>query len=119
MKWSYTKNSDYCIIDLPKDIFENEKIEELKKIIENLIDDGSNMFLLNMGQLSKINDTGLSTLLGLYKFAFYHEISIKLYNLQSYVSQMIFQTRLNIIFDICMPDDELLQGNRLKKELIA
>ena len=120
MKWSFTKFNDYCIIDLPKNVFEKENIEKLKSLMEKLMDDGCKTFLLNMGQLSKINDTGLSALLGLYKFSFYHEVSIRLYNLQSYVSQMIFQTRLNIIFDICLADDELLkQDNKSKVKRVA
>lgn len=119
MKWSFTKFDDYCIIDLPKDVFEKENIDILKNLMEELIDDGCKTFLLNMGQLSKINDVGLGMLLGLYKFSFYHEISIRLYNLQSYVAQMIFQTRLNIIFDICNGEDEIIAGDEQKTALIA
>lgn len=119
MKWSFTKFDDYCIIDLPKDVFKKENIDVLKNLMEELIDDGCKTFLLNMGQLSKINDVGLGMILGLYKFSFYHEISIRLYNLQSYVSQLIFQTRLNIIFDICLADDELLAKKESKAALIA
>jgi anti-anti-sigma factor len=87
--------------------------------MEELTDDGCKTFLLNMGQISKINDVGLGIILGLYKFSFYHEINIRLYNLQAYVSQLIFQTRLNIIFDICPADDELLTGNKSKVALVA
>jgi len=118
-KWSFTKFDDYCVIDLPKDVFEKENIEKLKALMEKLIDEGSKTFLLNMGQISKINDTGLSMLLGLYKFSFYHEISIRLYNLQSYVSQIIFQTRLNIIFDICLADDDLFKTDNPKVKMAA
>lgn len=119
MKWSFTKFEDYCIVDLPKDVFEKENINELKSLMEELTEDGCKTFLLNMGQLSKINDVGLGMILGLYKFSFYHEINIRLYNLQSYVSQLIFQTRLNIIFDICQSDDELLTGSKSKTMLAA
>ena len=116
MSWSVTKFDGYCIINLPKDVFENENMTLLKKSIEDLKEEGFNTFLLNMGQISKINDAGLGMILGLYKFSFYHEINIKLYNLQSYVSQIIFQTRLNIIFDICDANNELLKD---KSKLIA
>lgn len=119
MKWSYKKFDDCCIIDLPKDIFEKENINKLKIMMEDLKDDGSTTFLLNMGQLSKVNDIGLGMILGLYKFSFYHEIIIKLYNLQPNISQLIFQTRMNIIFDICEPGDKLLKTIEHKKELIA
>lgn len=119
MKWSFTKFDDNCIINLPKDVFKKENIDILKNLIEELKDDGCKTFLLNMGQLSKINDVGLGMILGLYKFSFYHEINIRLYNLQHYVSQMIFQTRLNIIFDICECDDEILTKIDSKVSLVA
>lgn len=119
MKWSFTKFDDNCIINLPKDVFNKENIDILKNLIEELKDDGCKTFLLNMGQISKINDVGLGMILGLYKFSFYHEINIRLYNLQHYVSQMIFQTRLNIIFDICECDDEILTKVDSKVALVA
>lgn len=119
MKCSFTKFDDKCIINLPKDIFEKENIDDLKNLIEELTEDGCKTFLLNMGQLSKVNDVGLGMILGLYKFSFYQEIAIKLYNLQSHVSQLIFQTRLNIIFDICQADDEILTNCKSKKALVA
>jgi anti-anti-sigma factor len=119
MKWSFTKFEECCVIDLPKNVFEKENIEALKNLMEELTEDGCKTFLLNMGQLSKINDVGLGMILGLYKFSFYHEVSIKLYNLQSYVSQMIFQTRLNIIFDICQTDDECLEKLNCRSKVAA
>ena len=119
MKWSFTKFDDYCIINLPKDVFEKENIDKLKSLMEELADDGSKTFLLNMGQLSKINDVGLGMILGLYKFSFYNEVALKLYNLQHHVSQLIFQTRLNIIFDICEPNDEILTKIESKVALVA
>jgi anti-anti-sigma factor len=119
MKWSFNKFDDCCIINLPKDVFEKENIDRLKKLMEELTDDGCKTFLLNMGQISKINDIGLGMILGLYKFSFYHEVSLKLYNLQYYISQLIFQTRLNIIFDICELDDEILTRSESKVALVA
>jgi len=119
MKLSFTKYDDYCIIELPKNVFEQENLDTLKNLMEELTEDGCKTFLLNMGQLSRINDIGLGMILGLYKFSFYHEISIRLYNLQAPVSQLVFQTRLNIIFDICLADDELLTRNQSKSALIA
>jgi len=119
MNWSFTKFDDKCIIDLPKDVFEKENLDGLKEVMEELIDDGCKTFLLNMGQLSRVNDVGLSMILGLYKFSFYHEVSIKLYNLQSYVSQLIFQTRLNIIFDICDSNDKIFDGLKNRSSLVA
>lgn len=119
MTWSISKFNGYCVINLPKNVFKKENIALLKRIIEDLSEEGFKTFLLNMEQITKIDDNGLGMLLGLYKFSFYHEINIRLYKLQSYVSQLIFQTRLNIIFDICDKDDEILKEKDIKSKLIA
>lgn len=114
MKWSLEKFDDCCIINLPKNAFKKENIIILKKLIADLTEEDYKIFLLNMGQISKLDDIGLGMILGLYKLSFYHEIKIRLYNLQSYTSQLIFQTRLNSIFDICSVDDEILKGKTSK-----
>ncbi len=119
MTFSCKKFGEHCIIDLPHNIFTKKKIEALKITIEENTENGFKIFLLNMGQLSKINDDAIEMLLGLYKIAFYQEINLKLYNLQPYVSQLIFQTRMNIIFDICEKNDELLKNNSSLEKLIA
>lgn len=110
MRFSVRKQSENCIIELPKNIFEPKNLSCLKQKMEELKEDGSKTFLLNMGQITKVDDAALAMILGLYKFSFYHEVSIKLYNLHPSVSQLIFQTRLNIIFDICDSNDENLKS---------
>ncbi len=106
MNWSFKKINEYCVVDLPKNVFEKEKIESLKDLITDLSDNDCSVIYLNMGQISKVCSKSLGLLINIYKFACFSNIEIKLYNLQPYVSQLIYQTRMNQIFDICAPDSE-------------
>jgi len=99
------KIGELCIIDLPQNIFSQNNSVELKNVVNNLIDDGYLNILLNMANIAKIDGTGLGVLLNLQKTALYNEINIRLYGLQPYVAQIMFQTRLNKIFDICQNED--------------
>lgn len=101
MKWSLKKFNDYCVIDLPKNVFNKEAIEGLKKLLLDLTDNDYNVFFLNMGQISRVCSQSLALLINIYKFANDYDIEIKLYNLHPYVSQLIYQTRLNQVFDLC------------------
>jgi anti-anti-sigma factor len=100
---------EFCIIDLACDTFSGENMEKLKSTINEIISNGSSNILLNMANIMKIDGTGLGTLLGLQKIAHYNEVNIRLFGLKPYVAQIIFQTRLNKVLDICQLDDELYE----------
>lgn len=106
MNWSMKKFNGYCIIDLPENVFQEKMINELKEVLKEISDNGYDVIFLNMGQITKVCSKSLSFIINIYKVAFMSGIEIKLYNLQPYVSQLIYQTRLNQIFDICNPDSE-------------
>lgn len=118
MKWSLKRVDNHCIIDLPRNIFQEDSIEALKDLIKDLSDDDYKTFLLNFSQISKIDSKSLAYIINIYKFADYHEVAVKLYNLQPYVLQLIYQTRLNLIFDICDSNQDIL-FNFPKKTLIS
>ncbi|MDD3014582.1 MAG: STAS domain-containing protein [Candidatus Gastranaerophilales bacterium] len=109
MELSYRIIGNFCIFDLPKDIFLKNNVIKLKNTINEIIDQGYLNILLNLSNLPRIDGTGLGALLNLQKFALYNEINIRLYGLQPYVAQMMFQTRLNKVFDICMPEEEFCE----------
>ncbi len=104
MDWSLKKFKGYCIVDLPKNVFQKEKIEALKELLRDLSENDYNVFFLNMGQIPKICSKSLGHIINVYKFANANDMEVKLYNLHPYVSQLIYQTRLNQVFDICEPD---------------
>jgi len=108
MSWSFKTFGDYCVIDMPQNIFEPQNIAGLKDLIKDIAENDCNVFFLNMSQIPKVCSKSLGQIINIYKFADSANIEIKLYNLHPYVSQLIFQTRLNQIFDICTPDSEFI-----------
>lgn len=104
MDWGLRKFEHKCIISLPANIFKDEIIEDLKELLVDLSDNDYRVFFLDMSQTSKVNSKNLATIINIYQFAHHYDMEIKLYNLRPYVSQLIYQTRLNQIFDMCDPE---------------
>ena len=114
------KIGEFCIVDLKDNAFTKESIEELKTTVSEIIDQGFQHILLNMTEIPKIDSIGLGALINLQKIALYHEVNIRIYNLQPYVAEIIFQTRLNRVLDICQTEeDEFFEEALQDKILIA
>lgn len=112
------KIGEFCIIDLAHDSFLKENISLLKDTVSEVIDQGFIHILLNMTNIAKIDGTGLGTLINLQKIALYNETNIRLYSLQPYVAEMMFQTRLNRVIDICQSEDKDLCEEALADNLM-
>lgn len=106
MNWSLKKFDNYCIVDMPKNVFNDEIIQSLKNLLIDLSENDYNVFFLNMGQIPKVCSKSLAYIINIYKFANAYDLDIKLYNLHPYSSQLIYQTRLNQVFDICDPNTD-------------
>jgi anti-anti-sigma factor len=111
MEFSYRIIGDFCIFDLSKDIFLKNNVTKLKSTINEIIEHGYSNVLLNFSNISRIDGSGLGTLLNLQKYTLYNGINLRLYGLQPYVSQMMFQTRMHKVFDICMPEEEICENS--------
>ncbi len=110
MNRSVQKFKDKCVIEVPANILNDEITEAFKNLMKNLSEDGYRIFYLDMGQISKVNSKSLASIINVYQFASCYDLEVKLYNLQPYVSQLIYQTRLNQIFDICDPNQDIFSG---------
>lgn len=110
MNLSVKKVGEKCIIEVPADILEDEVTESLKEQMKDLADDGFKMFYLDMNRISKANSRSLAAIIHIYKFATYYDIEIRLFNIQPYVYQLIYQTRLNQVFDICESDYSVMDS---------
>lgn len=110
MNWYVRKAGEKCIIEVPENILEDEVSESLKEVMQELADDDFKVFYLDMNRISKANSRALAAIIHLYKFAAYYDIEIKLFNIQPYVYQLIYQTRLNLIFDICESDYSVMDS---------
>jgi len=109
MEINLRKIGEFCIIDLPAEIFLKSNIEFLKKAIEEILEEGFVNILLNMSKLSKIDGTGLGALLNIQKSVLLNNANMRLYDLQPYVANMLFQTRMNRIFDIVDANNEIIE----------
>lgn len=107
MNWSVRKFENNCLIEVPANIFNDEITEAFKNLMKDLSENGYRTFFLDMSQISKVNSKSLASIINVYQFASCYDLEVKLYNLQPYVSQLIYQTRLNQIFDICDPNQDI------------
>jgi len=119
MEWGLRKFENKCVISLPANIFNDEIIEELKELMQDLSDSDYRVFYFDMGQTSKVNSKNLASIINVYQFAQLYDMEVKLYNLQPYVSQLIYQTRLNQIFDICDPNIDIFCKPEITSRLSA
>jgi len=111
MNWSVRKFENNCIIEIPANILDDGVTESLKNLMTDIADDDYKTFFLDMSQISKANSKSLASIINIYQFASCYDLEVKLYNLQPYVSQLIYQTRLNQIFDICDPSEDIFYKN--------
>lgn len=102
---NFRKIEELCIIDVPQDIFLKDNISKLKELINDVIEQGCLRIMLNMSEITKIDGASLGALLSIQRIALCNEVDIKLYSLQPYVAQILFQTRMNRIFDIFQTED--------------
>jgi anti-anti-sigma factor len=107
MNWAWKKYGEHCTVEVNENSFSTQNLEALKEFLKDMNENGCRIFLLNMSQLNKICGKKLGIIINLYSFAETNNFEIKLYKLQPYVSQIIFQTGLNRIFDICDPNQEV------------
>jgi len=110
---------ELCILNLPEDIFEKGSSSALFEKINEVIEANYLNIILDMSQIKKIDGSGLGILLKMQKNAVYHNTSIRLYGLKPYVAQIIFQTRLNRILDICHNDFDISETEITEEVLPA
>lgn len=116
MNISTKKFDTICVMYLPHNILNTENAEHLKIAVNEAAEEGYTTVLLNMATISKIDDKGLASLLKIQKIALYNHINLSLFELHPNVSQMIYLTRLNRIFDICKPEDQDLYMNLVSND---
>lgn len=119
MKINLRKIGEFCIVDLPADIFSKDNIEILKKSIEEILEQGFINILFNMDKINKIDGMGIGSLLSIQKLVVVNNASLRMYALQPYVAGMLFQTRMNKIFDIINIDNDLIEECALDNSMIA
>lgn len=119
MTVNFKKLGEFCIVELPKNILKKEYVDDFKNAINEIIEQEAKYVLVNLINIANIDGIGLGSLLSLQKAAFMYNMDIKLFGLQPNVAQMVYQTRLNRVFDIFNTDSEICEEALLDNVLIA
>ena len=111
----------YSIIDLPNDIFSSSLGTSVKELINLLIEKNVDKILINCEKVTKIDSMGLGALLSIQKICLFNGSTVKVYNLQPQVAELLYQTRLNRLIEICMDEQEAMKEpeHDIRKKFIA
>lgn len=101
MKLDLRKIGNICIVDIHNKIFERTYVNDLKNTIYSLIEQDAQNILINFTDLENIDAIGLGVLLSIQKIALVYNLNVRLYGLRPNVLQIIKQTHLNRVMDIC------------------
>lgn len=105
MGMSFNKVGKMCIVNLPANVFTHMNIDELIDVIKVNIADGCIDFYLNMSKINRIDGVGMGVLIHIQKLAHFNDISIQLYEMQPSVKQVLFQTKMNKVIELCEFED--------------
>lgn len=111
----------YSIIDLPKDILGGSLGTSIKELVSILIEKNIDNILINCEKIDRINSLGLGALLSIQKICLFNGSTVKVFNMKPEVSELIYQTRLNRLIEICKTEEEatLEPENIVAKKFLA
>ena len=98
------KVGDVVIADMSGHLGGGEPVLLLRNTMRRFMDDGSRKFVLNLGQVSYIDSSGLGELIVTYTSARNRQGDVKLLNLSKVSKDLLQVTKLLTVFDVF--DDE-------------
>ena len=104
MKASTRQVDGVTVVDLSGRVTEGEDIRVLRDTIEDLLRKGQKKILLNLGDVSYIDSSGLGALLKAFTSVRNQGGELKLLHPAKSIQNMLQNTKLNAIFDV--RDDE-------------
>jgi anti-sigma B factor antagonist len=96
------------VLDLSGRIVAGEECESLRKTIKDLLAANQKKILLNMGDVSRIDSSGIGGLVESVIFAAKQGGQLKLVNLPRLIHNVLSTHRLLQAFDICPNEEEAL-----------
>jgi anti-anti-sigma factor len=100
---------NYSIIDLPEDILGGSLGNSIKELVSILVEKSVENILINCEKINKINSLGLGALLSIQKICLFNGSSVKVFNLQPQVAELLYQTRLNRLIEICSDEQDAMK----------
>jgi anti-sigma B factor antagonist len=107
------KADNVVIVDMSGRLTIGEPTLLLRETIRVLINDGNRLFILNLGEVSYIDSSGLGELVSLFTTVRNRQGDVKLLNLTAKAKDLLQMTKLLTVFDTY--DDESKALAALKK----
>ena len=104
MKVSTRQVNDVAVVDLSGQIKLGEGASILRETVKNLLNNGQKMILLNLGDISYIDSSGIGELVGAFTSVRNLGGELKLMHLTRKVKDLLQITKLYTVFDVI--DDE-------------
>ena len=82
-----------------------DTVASFKKIVYELVDEGSNRFVVDMSHLDFVDSMGLGVLISLLRRVRQREGDVKVSGLSDEVKTIFEITRLHRLFDVCADAD--------------
>ena len=108
---------DITILGCSGRIVFGDETATLREQVQGLVDAGKKQIVLDLGEVSYIDSSGLGTLVALYTHARKAGGSIKLANLTQKVGDLLQVTKLLTVFDVYDSEEKAIQA--LRKEAVA
>ena len=104
IKASTRQSENVTIVDLSGQIKLGDGTQVLRDIVKDLLSKGENKILLNLGDVSYIDSSGIGELVGAFTSVRNHGGEMKLLSLTKKVKDVLAITKLLTVFDV--KDDE-------------
>jgi anti-sigma B factor antagonist len=93
------KNGGVTIMDLSGRLTAGEPVLLLRDSVRGFTDDGDARFVINLGEVSYIDSSGLGELVSTYTTVRNHKGDVKLLNLTAKAKDLLQMTKLLTVFD--------------------
>ncbi|MEV0975175.1 STAS domain-containing protein [Microtetraspora glauca] len=106
------RNGDVTVIDAAGKIAIGDGSVHLRESVRNLLDNGHNKILLNLGGISYVDSSGIGELISSYTTTNNHGGQLKLVNLTRKIQDLLMITKLLTVFETYDNEEEAVQSFR-------
>ena len=104
------RNGSVVVLDLKGKIKIGEANLELHEILRSLLEKGEKRILLNLGEVTSIDSSGLGELVAGYATLQKNGAELKLLNLTERVSELMMITKLYTVFEVFETEDQAVES---------
>lgn len=94
------KVNDVVVVDMSGQLAGGEPVLLLRNTVRRFMEDGTRKFVLNLGQVTYVDSSGLGELVTTYTSARNRQGDVKLLNLSKIAKDILQVTKLVTVFDV-------------------